>query len=237
MPMTNEEILIAFHSLAIPYLVDACRKLGVPLRTAPVGIMPVKPEMRLAGRAFPARHSGSLDVVLEALELMEPGEVLVVDGGGRTDMACIGDITAAEARRRGLGGFVVWGCHRDTPELRELDVPVFSYGRCPHGPLHTDPRPDDALVAAWFGAHQITQSDVVFADEDGVLFVPYDSVQDVLEKAREVYQTERNQIGEILGGRSIHDQLNFDEYLKRRKEDPTYTFSQHLKRVGGSTGE
>lgn len=235
--MNNEDLRLAFQSLAIPHLVDACRKLDIRLRTAPVGVLPIDPEMRLAGRIFPARHYGSLDVVFEALELMEAGEVLVVDGGGRTDMACIGDITAAEARRRNLGGIVVWGCHRDTPELRHIGLPVFSYGRCPHGPLKADPRPENALVVAWFGPHQITQSDVVFADEDGVLFVPYERVAEVIEKAQEVYRTERDQIGRIIEGQSIHEQLRFDEYLKRRKEDPSYTFSQHLKQVGGSTGE
>lgn len=235
--MTNEQIREAFLLLSVPLIADACLKLAIPVRAAPPGIAPVAPDMQLAGRAFPVRHYGSLDVILEAIELMENGEVLVIDGGGRQDQACIGDLTALEALKHRVFGIVVWGCHRDTPELRSIGLPVFSYGRCPHGPQELEPRPDNALTMAYVGSHRITQSDVVFGDEDGVLFVPYEHVRDVLETAKSIYRIERDQVSGMHEGRSLRDQLQFDEYLAKRKADPSYTFSEHLKQVGGSVGE
>jgi 4-hydroxy-4-methyl-2-oxoglutarate aldolase len=66
------------------------------------------------GPARHARHAGSIDVFLEALELARPGDVLVVDNGGREDESCVGDLVALEVQRAGLAGIVIWGLHRDT---------------------------------------------------------------------------------------------------------------------------
>jgi len=87
------------------------------------------------------------------------------------------------------------------------------------------------------GDQTITQDDVVFGDEDGVLFVPYQQVEDVLSKAREVQHIEMNQVSGIYEGRTLREQFKFDEYLSKRKSDPAYTFRQHLQQVGGSVGE
>jgi regulator of RNase E activity RraA len=235
--MDNDQIQQAFLTLVTPAIADACRKLDIPIRAAPLGIVPVSPDMRLAGRAFPAQHYGSLDIVLEAIDLMETGEVLVIDNGGRSDAACVGDLTVLEARKQRLSGIVVWGCHRDSAELRKIGFPVFSYGRCPHGPLELKPRPEDAVRVARFGEHSITQDDVVFGDEDGVLFVPYSRVEEIILKAREVIRIEREQVSGIYEGRTLRQQFKFDEYLDKRKADPSYTFREHLKSVGGTVGE
>jgi len=55
--------------------------------------------------------------------------VLVVDNGGRADEACVGDLVVLEAQAAGLGGVVMWGLHRDTPEVTQIGLPVFSYAQ------------------------------------------------------------------------------------------------------------
>jgi regulator of RNase E activity RraA len=229
--------VIDFDRLSTPLVADGCVRLGIELRCAPAGIAPVAPGMRAAGRALPARHYGSVDVFLEALADAQPGDVLVIDNGGRTDEACIGDLTALEARAAGIAGLVVWGVHRDTPELVELGVPVFSYGRHPVGPLRLDPQERDALDWARVGDVVVTRQDVVFADDDGVVFVAAEQVDEVLDAARELRAVEREQARKVAAGETLRRQTAFDDYLARRAADPAYTFRAHLRAVGGAIEE
>ncbi|KQX49983.1 MULTISPECIES: dimethylmenaquinone methyltransferase [unclassified Streptomyces] len=226
-----------FAELSTPLVADACVRLGEPLRAAPAGIMPVVDGTRVAGRALPVRHHGSVDVFLEAFTRAEPGDVLVIDNAGRRDEACIGDLAVLEAEAAGVAGVVVWGLHRDTPDLVGIGLPVFSYGRHAPGPVRLDPREPDALRTARFGGHEVTGDDVVFADDDGVLFVPAARADDVLDAARALFRTEREQARRIRAGETLRAQTRFDAYLAGRAEDPSYTFRQHLRRIGGAIEE
>jgi 4-hydroxy-4-methyl-2-oxoglutarate aldolase len=230
-------MLKAFADLSTPLVADACVRRGVPLRAAPPGICAVVPGQRIAGRALPVRHYGSVDVFLEALGSAAPGDVLVIDNGGRSDEACIGDLVVLEARSAGLAGLVVWGLHRDGPELAEIDLPVFSYGCYPPGPVRLAERDPDALTTAQFGPHHVSGQDVVFGDNDGVLFVAAERAAEVLATAQEIYETEREQARRIREGQSLRQQTDFDGYLARRGTDPSYTFRQHLRQISGAIEE
>jgi 4-hydroxy-4-methyl-2-oxoglutarate aldolase len=226
-----------FAELSTPLVADACIRLDVPLRAAPPGIRAVVRGSRLAGRALPARHYGSVDVFLEALGRADPGDVLVADNGGRTDEACVGDLTVLEAEAAGLIGLVVWGLHRDTPELEEIGLSVFSYGGYAPGPVRLDERESEALERARFGSELVTRDDVVFADDDGVLFVAAELVDNVLATAQQIRRTERAQAQRIRAGETLRRQTAFDDYLERRAADPAYTFRRHLRRIGGAIEE
>jgi 4-hydroxy-4-methyl-2-oxoglutarate aldolase len=153
------------------------------------------------------------------------------------DEGCIGDLTALEAENCGLAGIVVWGVHRDTPELRRIGLPIFSYGACPSGPQRLDPRDPSALRSARFGNFLVEPGDVVFADDDGCLFVAAERVDELLSVAREIWQRERHQVDAIKSGQSLREQLAFARYLEKRAADPSYTFREHLRKISGAIEE
>jgi len=234
---SNDPLSDAFSELSTPLVADACLRLGVLLRLAPPGIQPILPGHRVAGPVCPVRHYGSVDVFLEAMASARPGDVLVIDNAGRLDEGCIGDLTALEAEACGLSGMVVWGAHRDTAELRQIGLPVFSYGACPAGPRRLDAPDPEALTSASFGDMVVGKDDVVFGDLDGVLFVPGARAAELLATVRSIWETEREQAQAVRAGRTLRQQLRFDEYLARRTQDPSYTFRQHLRAIGGAIEE
>lgn len=235
--MSNKTVNKGFQKLSTPLIADACLRLKVPYRVAPLGIMPVIPKWKVAGQVIPARHYGSVDIFLEAMTTAQVGDILVIDNGNRKDEACIGDLTALEARASKLAALVVWGLHRDTADLLKIRFPVFSYGTCPSGPQRLDPRDENALSIAQFGSFEVTKGDFVFADDDGVVFVPTQRVEDVLSAAEAIWKTERRQAQAIKKGKTLRRQLRFDEYLTKRSLDPSYSFRRHLRERGGAIEE
>jgi regulator of RNase E activity RraA len=235
--MDNEELQRRMATLSAANVSDGCVRSGVPVRFGPPLLRPVVAGSRMAGRALPAKHVGSVDIFLEAFEQAEPGDILVADNGGRLDEACIGDLVVHEAQSAGVGGVVIWGLHRDTADVSAIGLPVFSLGSVPAGPTRLDSRAADALDSATIGNWTLTRDDLVIADDDGVLFVPADRAGEVLEQAEGIRDTERDQAERVRLGVTLRAQFNFGEYLERRAQAPSLTFRDHLRAVRGAIEE
>ena len=112
---------IEIINLSTPQIADACLQLNLPFNTASSGIKSVVPGNILYGKVLPVRHYGSVDVFLEVMQNAKEGDVLVIDNNGRLDEGCIGDLTVLEAQAHKIRGIIVWGAHRDTKELIEIN--------------------------------------------------------------------------------------------------------------------
>jgi regulator of RNase E activity RraA len=216
---------------------DACIRLGRGIRLGPPELRRLVAGPPVTGVARPVRHAGSVDVFFEALEMAAPGEVLVIDNDGRRDEGCIGDLSGLEIRDAGIAAVVVWGMHRDSRELVEIGLPVWSIGTCPVGPASARPRDADALERATIGEVVVEPGDVVVADDDGVLFVPADDWNEIAAAATLIVEVERRQADLARSGRSLRDQYDFSAYLARRAAEPSYTFRDHLRTRGAAIEE
>lgn len=222
--------------LTTAHLADAVFQLKLPLRLMPQAIRPVTPGMAMAGPVLPVRHYGSVDQFLEALETTaRPGDVMVIDNAGRTDEACIGDLVALECQLAGLAGMIVHGCHRDTADLVEIGLPIFSYGPFPCGPVHWQPAPAEPITELPLpGGVTVSAADYAFADADGVLFVAQADLLQVTTLAQQLRDRERHQATQARQGTPLRTQFKFADYLKARQSNPTLTFRQHLQQLNAA---
>ena len=117
----------------------------------------------------------------EALDQLEHGEIYVA-GGGAMRCAYWGEILTATTKKRGATGAVIDGFHRDTPQVMELNWPVFSRGRfAQDSGVRTqvaDYRCNIEIGGVW-----ITPGDLIFGDMDGVLVIPKIIEEEVITKA------------------------------------------------------
>jgi 4-hydroxy-4-methyl-2-oxoglutarate aldolase len=225
-------------AVATAQIADACMRLVVPFRIAPAGIHAIVPAGGLVyGSVIPVRHYGSVDIFLEALESAPEGGILVIDNGGRTDEACIGDLIALEVKNAKLQAIVVWGLHRDTSGLLAIGLPIFSYGAYPAGPSRLDSRQAAALISANIGDFFVTKGDTAFIDQDGVIFIGSDRVDEVLAAAKTIREREIQQTVAALDGVSLRQQFQFQAYLKQREASEGYTFRQHINAISKSIEE
>ena len=106
-------------------------------------------------------------LVLEALETIPAGHVLVVDGGGSKRCALMGDRLAKIAQDRGLAGVIINGCVRDTEDLIHMEIGILALGS---NPLKSKKEgKGERQVTVSFGGIQWQPGWHVYADQDGIL--------------------------------------------------------------------
>jgi RraA family protein len=139
------------------------------------------PELTLAGPAVTVKvFPGDNLMVHKALDVVQEGDIVVVDTSGSMMTAVFGDMIATKARHLGVGGFVIDGLVRDLPGITALgDLPVFARGITPIGPLHRGPGELNYPISC--GGIVVHPGDVVVGDPNGVAVVPIAVANTVLE--------------------------------------------------------
>ena len=135
------------------------------------GIRAVWPGARLAGTAVTvAVPPGELGGVRDALELIGPGDILVVDAAGDVAHAVLGDTMAQRILEKGGAGVVVDGAVRDTAALGTLALPVFARGVTPR--RATGSAGGSVCGSVTVGGIAVRAGDLVVGDADGVVCIP-----------------------------------------------------------------
>ena len=137
----------------------------------------------MAGPALTVRtRPGDNLLVHKALDLAQPGDVIVVDAGGDLTNAIIGEIMTSYARSRGVAGIVINGAIRDCGAIRQGDFPVYAAGVTHRGPYKDGPGEINGTIA--LDGMTIAPGDLILGDDDGVLAIPFDQVETLYQAAQ-----------------------------------------------------
>ncbi len=174
------------------------------------GIKPIFPG-KLVGVALPVRLSaGDLQDPLAALEIAQPGDVIVVDAFGETETSVWGGLMGALCMQRGVAGAIIDGAGRDIDELRDLKFQIYTRAITARG-THTmfSGRKSDVAVNVPItcGGVIVEPGDIIVADEIGVTVVPNAKLDEVLQLARQQSEREEFTRREIAKGKTVEQLL------------------------------
>jgi len=177
----DPELVAGFSEFASPDVSDQMNRLY----TMTSAIHNVTADnLRILGPACTVKvYPGDNLAVHKSLDIARPGDVIVVDAGGSTMNAVLGDLVSSKAKHRGVQGFVVDGLIRDVQEIRKIpDFPVFARGISPIGPLHRGPGEVNFPISA--GGIVVHSGDIIVGDVNGVAVVPRAMADGLLERLR-----------------------------------------------------
>ena len=168
-----------------------------------IGTTALRPVNRSAvstcGNAFTVRvRAGDNLLIHKALELLQPGDVLVVDGEGDVSRALVGEIMMTTARVRGAVAFVMDGAIRDVDAFEEHRFPCWARGVSLRGPYKDGP--GSINVPVTIGGMRVQPGDVIVGDSDGIVAVPVALASEVAAEARDKVRDEQATIAAILAG-------------------------------------
>ncbi|MGJ4885139.1 RraA family protein [Bradyrhizobium sp. SZCCHNRI3052] len=188
-------VVAAFKSVSTAVISDNLQRLP-----GAASLRPFYTGSPMAGIALTVNTApGDNLFIHRALDLITPGDVLVVNGGGDETRALVGEIIAAIARERGAAGIVVDGAIRDSGVLMKSDFPVFARAVNHRGPYKNGP--GEINVPVSIGGMIVTPGDIVVADADGVVAFAPAIASELLESARAQEQREAEILASIRAGR------------------------------------
>jgi regulator of RNase E activity RraA len=136
-----------------------------------------------AGPALTVRvRPGDNLMIHQAIAMAEPGDVIVIDGGGDVSQALIGGLMRTSALTRGISAFVVDGAVRDLAEWADGVVGCFGRGHTHRGPTKDGPGEVNVPIAC--AGMAVLPGDLVIGDADGVIVVPSAEVPALLPRWR-----------------------------------------------------
>lgn len=201
-----------FKKLDTTCVSDAMDKIGI--ECCVYGVKPVQFGWKICGRAFTVHYApcGAVKgTVGDFLDDVEPGQVIVIDNGGRTNCTVWGDIMAKTARQMGISGTVIDGVCRDIPAVLSCGYPVFSKGyymRTGKDRVYVD----GVNVPVTLSDISVFPQDVILGDDTGVVVVPQSRAEEVAEIAEEIDRKEQEILKMVAKGSSLKEARAFTGY-------------------------
>lgn len=194
-PLAPTDVVEQLRAIVTPHLSDnAERLIGIS------GLQRFHVRRKLVGTAVTVKtRPGDNLAIYRALMDMQPGHVLVVDGGQDLNNALVGELILQYALKRGCVGLVVDGAIRDSAAFQEADFPCYARGVSHRGPYKTGPGAINVPIAV--GGQVVNPGDIVVGDEDGVVVFPQAEATRLIEAAARSAAKEAAIRDEIATGR------------------------------------
>lgn len=191
----SRELVEAFRGIPVANIDDNMGRIAA----VDAGVYPLNPNVSLLGVAFTVNAPAGDNLLFhKALDMAEPGDVIVLANKGSMSRSLCGEIMSSYARSRGLAGIIIDGCVRDSRALAKLDFPVYAKGVTPNGPYKNGPGEMNFPVS--FAGVVIHPGDIVIGDGDGVIVVPPEIAREIAGRAREYHAGEARQLEGIRSG-------------------------------------
>jgi 3-hexulose-6-phosphate synthase/6-phospho-3-hexuloisomerase len=177
------------------------------------GILPISPGMKMVGPALTVRaYPGDWAKPVEAIDLAEEGDVIIIDAGG-IGPALWGELATHSAIQKKVAGVVIDGAIRDTPEIRSLGFPSFSRLIMPTA---GEPKGfGEVNVPVKVGGRRVFPGDWLVGDDDGVMVIPRDKVVEITNRAMDVLEKENRLRGEIEAGSTLSQVAYLEKWEKK----------------------
>ncbi|MGA3012317.1 MAG: RraA family protein [Terracidiphilus sp.] len=201
----SSAILDGFKKLDTTCVSDALDKLGIT--GGLLGIRPVVEGVSFCGPAFTAHYVPcGIDkgTVGDFLDDVAPGQVVVLDNGGRVDCTVWGDLMTISSTRRGIAGTVIDGVCRDVPGIRKYRYPVFTRG-CYMVTGKDRVQCDRTNVPVAVSGVYVSPGDLMMGDDSGALVIPAEKAEQVYETAKAIAEREAVIEQELHRGASLRD--------------------------------
>ncbi|MDF9906329.1 RraA family protein [Pseudomonas laurylsulfatiphila] len=206
MNLEDQALVALFEGLDTPGVSDALDKLGLPGQC--LGVAPLDNYSKvIVGPAFTVQYvSASVPpgTVGDFIEDVLPGDVVVIDNGGRTDCTVWGDIMTQYAGSRQIAATVIDGVCRDVNKALGDGYPIFSKGRFMRtGKDRVQVQSVNQPVSV--GTARVCARDIVVADANGVVIVPRARAAEVAACARQIESVEADIRALIAQGKTLKE--------------------------------
>jgi RraA family protein len=191
-----DHFIQAFRGLPVANVSDCMARMTA----AGPRLRPMHKKGYLIGSALTVKcRPGDNLMIHKALTMAQKGDVIVVDAGGDLTNALFGEIMTATAVAIGVAGIVLNGAVRDAEEIGQGEFPLYAAGVTHRGPYKDGPGEINVPIA--IDGMVIQPGDLMLGDADGLLCVPYDSLQSVLEATLQKMDAEKKMLADIAAGK------------------------------------
>ena len=206
-PRPEKQLVEQFKDIQVANLGDCMSRTAAFSQT----IRPMN-KVKLLGTAFTVKVPQGDNLMLhKAMDLAQPGDILVIDAGGMTDRAIFGEIMVSYCISRGIAGMIVDGSIRDSELLAEMELPVYAKGISPNGPYKNGPGEIGTIISV--GGQVVRPGDIIIGDADGIIAIDPAVAEELLEQVKKIVEKE-DEILETIKKSGTYERSWMDEKLK-----------------------